>query len=1078
MKYCTQCGHPVPEGNKFCTHCGKRVEPTMKPVGNVEMPKKPVGMKKNRMILFGLLGVVVIIGIFTAIAVMLWPKGEVEGDDISLVTEEELAKFAPDAYYPPNHGHSKAFKMQPRAGLTISAEAGAFERDVNMKVTDLTPAQRLQVYDKVMETGNGEMLFAWDFDAGLPSDSIIPGQYMVEMDLRELGVPENLWPYVECFRMDDHQNVRIMNSNLKDGVISFRACQNSAIGVVIVASFIVDQIKCFALATAAVAAFYAARDWDGAKAKWDEFVYFNVDPDKDVLTLTVKDSFGNFKVHFKYSDTENKENAEEYSKKLREINTKMTLLYTKVNRQCRKEYKNKYKCNPPTREDGEKWTNYLLDVDSKFIQQVSQDSLLKSGDLYIPRSIQELIRDLRLAERFCRSEDGLGLKPLSYTYDVYVADQSATQREPAVARPITGFGANIAINKGGLQNAFLDKYLKGDDEKHAGYRRMDEMRQYKMMVSVAHELSHIYEYEYCNVPQFFKNNRFLEAIGSVCEYWFVEWAYKKKYIKMSLKELLANDRNKKATDEIFASRAWMNMLTWPLDQSYPDKYFWGKADINGGYMLGEFIQYLYDHKRKSSFDDIMSNYSWGKSLSKSLRDGFDIKSEQEFTRLYEAFCYAEMDTIFKQQDGKTNDKVYLDVYTFDQYTNPVVRLKKGLGHEGTQKAYPHVIKTTCFSEKKDPASKLKTRYSLFAAPSISARDSTKAKFVFLEGTEHKPSVTSRYTRPWTVASNNDKIGAALIYKPGVKSLTIDENFYFDVVALYEISVPPTISGRNQKDDGLVIKADYTLSSDLVKQGYVTGMAFRVTNNKTKTKKVVEVPIDSFPVWEYEKTLQIKYDAMGINDIDDIDISIKSCWFYRSYDNKIYTSPYTKARTFKHKRKPVNKGKVLISGYYPITQPYEDGGNIHAVIYEDGRFFVEIPAYYKKEHFPNGKTVIRKVDTIKLEGKGDIPRIGTNDDGEKDQEIRVTVLEMKSNVFTYQYKCGDIQEDGEYQVDYRYKSKGIYGSGDYLQWYLHMSSDKVEVGCFPKVINAMRTEGTDKVDAHGPSYRYVGKKSGD
>lgn len=1047
MKYCTQCGHPVLEGNKFCTNCGARVESAMKSTGKVEKPKKPVDMKKNRKSLFILLGVVVL----TAIAVMLWPKGEVDGDDISGVTEEELAKFDPDAYYPPNHGHSKAFKIQPRTGLTISAEAGAFERDVNMKVTDLTPAKRLQVYDKVMEAGNGDMLYAWDFDAGLPSDSIIPGQYVVEMDLRKLGVPENLWPYLECFRMDDHQNVRIMNSNLKDGVISFRACQNSVIGVV--AAVALDKIALILTGAGVVGAICTVACWDMIKTKCKEIAYFNFDSNEDIIALRVNDPFGNFNVYFRYSDTENKENAEKYSKKLREISTKMSLLYEKVMSQCREEYKKKYKRNPPTREDGETWTNYLLDVDSRFIQQTSQDPLLKSGDLYIPLSIQELIKSFRIAGRFCRSEDGLGLKPLSYVYDVYVGESAFVEGNIAGASYTTGLGGYIRINK---------EILKDN-----GNKIHDKNRSERVIVSVAHELSHIFEYEYCNVPQFFKNDRFLEAMGSVCEYWFAEWAHKKDFIKMSVKDILEADKS--SGEPIFATREKKEMLAWPLDKSYPDKYFNDNANNDGGYMLGGFIQYLYDHKRKSDFDYIMSNYSWGKSLSKSLKDGFNIQSEQEFTRLYEAFCYAEMDNIFGAQDGKTNDKVYLDNYTFDKNTHPVVRLKKSIGHEGKRKAYPHAIKTTCFIEKKDPASQLKLRYSLFVAPSKSARDSTKVKFVFLEGTEHKPSVTSRYTRPWTVASNNDKIGVALIYKPGVESLTIDDNFYFDVVALYELSLPPKVLGRNQKNDGLVIKADYNLSTELVEQGYVTGMALRVTNNKTKMTKVVKVPIDSLSIWEFEKTLQIKYDELPISDIDDIDISIKSCWFYRSYDNKIYTSPYTKTVTYKDKRKSVNKGKVLISDSYPMTKPYSDGGNIHVVIYEDGRFFVKIPAYHWEKKLPDGRTEMKKVGAIQLEGKGDIPRIGTNDDGEKNQEIRVSILEMKSNVFTYQYIDKNIQKQGKFQVDYRYKSKGIMGSSSVER--LNVSSDKVEIRFVPTLIG----KGTDEVPT--PAQLYLGQKSG-
>ena len=68
----------------------------------------------------------------------------------------------------------------------------------------------------------------------------------------------------------------------------------------------------------------------------------------------------------------------------------------------------------------------------------------------------------------------------------------------------------------------------------------------------------IFEYEYCNVPQFFKNDRFLEAMGSVCEYWFAEWAHKKDFIKMSVKDILEADKS--SGEPIFATREKKEML--------------------------------------------------------------------------------------------------------------------------------------------------------------------------------------------------------------------------------------------------------------------------------------------------------------------------------------------------------------------------------------------------------------------------------------------------------------------------------------------------------------------------------------
>ena len=53
------------------------------------------------------------------------------------IDEEFLNSFDPDVPFEQT-GHSRPFRIKPREDLTISDEAGAFERDVNIRVTDLS----------------------------------------------------------------------------------------------------------------------------------------------------------------------------------------------------------------------------------------------------------------------------------------------------------------------------------------------------------------------------------------------------------------------------------------------------------------------------------------------------------------------------------------------------------------------------------------------------------------------------------------------------------------------------------------------------------------------------------------------------------------------------------------------------------------------------------------------------------------------------------------------------------------------------------------------------------------------------
>lgn len=44
-----------------------------------------------------------------------------------------------------------------------------------------------------------KLLYAWDLDAGLAEDEILPGTFHVDLDLEELGILEENYPYLSVY---------------------------------------------------------------------------------------------------------------------------------------------------------------------------------------------------------------------------------------------------------------------------------------------------------------------------------------------------------------------------------------------------------------------------------------------------------------------------------------------------------------------------------------------------------------------------------------------------------------------------------------------------------------------------------------------------------------------------------------------------------------------------------------------------------------------------------------------------------------------------------------------------------------
>ncbi|MBQ1826378.1 MAG: hypothetical protein II126_00270, partial [Erysipelotrichaceae bacterium] len=101
-------------------------------------------------------------------------------------------------------GNSKPINSTPCEGITVSAEANAFYKDTEVRFTPVDDSMEsfLKAEDKLFESGYMSVA-AWEVDAGLKGDEMIPGQYDVTIDLTTLDIDPSMYDCLRVLRVND-----------------------------------------------------------------------------------------------------------------------------------------------------------------------------------------------------------------------------------------------------------------------------------------------------------------------------------------------------------------------------------------------------------------------------------------------------------------------------------------------------------------------------------------------------------------------------------------------------------------------------------------------------------------------------------------------------------------------------------------------------------------------------------------------------------------------------------------------------------------------------------------------------------
>ncbi|MCL2699566.1 MAG: zinc ribbon domain-containing protein, partial [Defluviitaleaceae bacterium] len=146
-------------------------------------------------------------------------------NDLAEIPAEDLDYPEASAPIAPE-GNSKAFRITPVAGLTISAEQNALDRDRNWDVREVNDTEWEKYVAPLYETE--VMIFsAHKVDAGLAPDEMFPGKFKMEFDIETLDVPDFMLDNLAVLRIDDDGNFYFLQSEVSGGRLVCESRQNS-----------------------------------------------------------------------------------------------------------------------------------------------------------------------------------------------------------------------------------------------------------------------------------------------------------------------------------------------------------------------------------------------------------------------------------------------------------------------------------------------------------------------------------------------------------------------------------------------------------------------------------------------------------------------------------------------------------------------------------------------------------------------------------------------------------------------------------------------------------------------------------
>ncbi|MBE6825915.1 MAG: hypothetical protein E7511_03415 [Ruminococcus sp.] len=410
----------------------------------------------------------VLVLVVTGFALPLFLPKEEQGKSDQL-SDKQLLKLSNSVQTDENGfvlpaGKSDAFTVTPVDGITISAEANALDKNRKFKMEEVSP----EVWESLETSANEHIgpqmvVGAWELDAGLADDEVLPGSFQMQYDLKQLGIPEELYDRVHAYRVDDSGVFYEYAGGLEGDTLTISSRQNSIslLSIAIGSLLVTSAVK--VLDKAVTGAFQIDYIHGSVKVPLDGMVRYEILMDLSFILKTI----GEDGITRAENDarTRAKENILE-----------------KINLRYDKDYSSPAQIEDPAlKEDYRRWVekeyNRLLKEDDAYQRQRKQieDAALMSKD-----ELREQLEQIRKVKEYCEDaysylKDVHKLKMPDYTIMVHLSPNAA---EGGVAfDPYLGNPYMVLM----MQNMFSS----GRQEDYE-----------KLLLTIVHENFHICQREY------------------------------------------------------------------------------------------------------------------------------------------------------------------------------------------------------------------------------------------------------------------------------------------------------------------------------------------------------------------------------------------------------------------------------------------------------------------------------------------------------------------------------------------------------------------------------------------------------
>jgi len=515
-------------------------------------------------------------------------------------------------------GNSKAFEIEPIEGITISAGKNALDKDREFKINPVGENEWTKMKKELAAVSVEQPLFAFDMNSGQSEEELFPGIFTCQIDLKKMGIPENLYDYIRIWRYDGEQLTKY-TSWVQNGKLVFRSDHNGGW----LPTLAIPSAKAVAMTAGtalliAGAGFYLYHTWVKHSATGDLYKNYFMSND-DAAMYPVWDSYGNFEIHFRFKDTEWAGKYDEYVHYNKAADKRFLELYE----QAQNDYRNhktieslsKTKLLPQLFKDEKdcEQSKEVITLSSILVDLCEEDSLYQEYNKkkMPPPSIVEIGEFLKLSNRYLT--DNQHLKPQSINLEVNLVD----------GKHITG---DAEYRHPGIKNAYMlvnfDHMWTNGREKYV----RDGMAE-NVLIDINHELFHHRE----KIMKWM-DLRTEETMAAYNEYHAAKYFFEKH----------------ETTSETPRS---------PSDRTHYEYY--GRnfnknsTDAEVGYVYADFMDSLQIYTgRGSAFvraDSLIGRYGYFSSHKSNYMKWFNIKDEKTFDDYLKRFCMNSFPKIAEEQ---------------------------------------------------------------------------------------------------------------------------------------------------------------------------------------------------------------------------------------------------------------------------------------------------------------------------------------------------------------------------------------------------------------------------------------------